>query len=389
MTKLNRPTIVVAGALAQKPRHGGHAWVFLQYLLGMQRLGWDVLFLDHLDPAQCRDAAGESCLPVASVQVRRFVETMERFGIAYSLDAGDECIGLSRTQVLEKLRDAALLLNVMGYLADAEMLAAAPLRVFLDIDPGFGQMWRALGLHDAFRGHDKFVTVGVRLGQSGCAIPTCGLEWIPTLPPVVLEKWPVLHGNESEIRFTGVASWRGAYGPLEYEGVQYGLRAHEFRQFSDLPRRSGLRFEMALDIHPDEKADLALLERGGWMLLDPLTVADNPCGYQQFIQNSGAEFMVAKNMYVQSKSGWFSDRSACYLASGKPVLAQDTGLGGLLPAGAGLVTFTTIEEAAEGAAAIVRDYERHARSARALAVEFFDSDVVLGRLLQWLGVALP
>ena len=187
------------------------------------------------------------------------------------------------------------------------------------------------------------------------------------------------------MRFTGVGTWRGAFGPLEYCGRTYGLRVHEFRKFVRLPQLTGQPFELALDIHPAETADLALLAECGWSLVDPKTVAGNPWDYRDFIQRSLGEFMVAKNMYVQARAGWMSDRSLCYLASGRPVVAQDTGLEQLYPTGRGLLTFSTLEEAAESVYEIYRDPDAHASAARAMAEEHFDSDKVLSRLLDQLG----
>ena len=153
-----------------------------------------------------------------------------------------------------------------------------------------------------------------------------------------------------------------------------------------LPRLTGREFEVALDIDAAEQKDLAALEEGNWQLADPGNVAADPTAYRQFIQGSKAEFMVAKNMYVESASGWVSDRSICYLASGKPVLAQDTGIGHRYPVGAGLLTYTTLEEAAAGVEEIWGNYDHHARAARDLAEAYFDSKLVLGRLLDQLGV---
>jgi hypothetical protein len=383
-------TIVIAGSLAQKPRYAGHTWVFLQYLLGFKRLGWDVLFLDQLDSGMCVDAVGQPCQLEQSLNLRYTREVMERFGLtgAFALiyNRGERWVGLSRKAVLERVKGSALLLNVMGYLADEEILGHAPRRVFLDIDPGFGQMWHELGLHDPFEGHDDYVTVGENIGQPGCAVPTCGFEWITTRPPVVLDYWPAQTSDVGEW-FTSIASWRGAYGPLEYQGKTYGLRVHEFRKFAQLPRLAGRSFQLALDIHSAEVNDLATLRANGWALVDPKEVAGDPWAYQTYIQSSRAEFMTAKNMYVQTNSGWFSDRSAGYLASGKPVLAQDTGLKELYPTGQGLLTFTTLEEAMNGVEELSRDYARHTRAARAIAEEYFDSDRVLGQLLGKLGVA--
>jgi hypothetical protein len=288
-----------------------------------------------------------------------------------------------REEVIARTRDSAALINVMGYLEEEEILAAAPVRVFLDIDPGFGQIWKALGLHDLFRGHDRFLTVGGRIGAADCEVPTVGLEWIPIRPPVDLAEWPVQTDRGS--RFTSVASWRGAFEPLEYEGRTLGLRVHEFRRFFELPERSGSEFEVALDIDDAETRDLIPLGEHGWKLVDPGRVAADPWRYRTYIQESAAELMIAKNLYVETRSGWFSDRSACYLASGRPVLAQDTGLDGL-PAGEGLVTFSTLEEAVAGVEEIERDYERHSRAAREIAEEHFAAERVLPRMLKQLGV---
>jgi hypothetical protein len=284
------------------------------------------------------------------------------------------------------MRASSLVLNVMGFLEDRELLDLAPRRVFLDIDPGFPQMWHALGLHDAFVGHDAFVTIGTNIGQPECVIPTCGRTWITTPPPIVLEHWPVV-AAEPPGRFTSVATWRGANGPVEYGGITYGLRVHELRKFAALPGLVTWPFELALDIHPAETRDLELLRGGGWSIVDPVAVAGDPWKYQAFIQASAAEFMVAKHMYVATHGGWVSDRSICYLASGKPVLAQDTGCAWLKSCGKGIITFRTLDEARAGVEDIIGDYSVHARAARRLAEEHFDSDVVLTRLLANLGVA--
>lgn len=278
-----------------------------------------------------------------------------------------------------------MLLNVNGFLTDEEMLGRARKRVLLDVDPGFGQMWQELGLHGMFRGHDDYVTLGRNIGRPDCAIPTCGLRWITMPLPVVLDHWPVYRAPP-DAAFTSIASWRAPFGPIEYRGKVYGLRAHEFRKFARLPRLSNETFRLALRIHPDEVADLGLLAEGGWSLVDPLVVAGDPWAYRAFIQGSKAEFMVARSMYVETNSGWFSDRGIAYLASGKPVVAQDTGLRRLYPVGEGLLTFSTPAEALSAVDEVSRDYRRHARAARAIAEEYFDSDKVLGRLLGEVGI---
>jgi hypothetical protein len=383
-----RETIIVAGSLAQRPHIGGHTWVFLQYLLGFRRLGWDVLFVDRLEPEMCVDVDGEQTGLRSSVNLSYLTEVMERFGLGerWSLlyDGGSEVVGRNRAEVVEIARSSVLLLNVMGFLEDEEILAAAPLRAFLDIDPGFGQIWQELGLHQTFEGHDRYVTIGERIGSADCPVPTCGIDWVTTKPPVELSEWPAQ--PEPGSAFTTVASWRGAFGPLEYEGRTYGLRVHEFRRFFELPGRTSTRFEVALDIDEAEVDDLRQLEANGWTLADPRAAAADPWLYRDYVQHSAAELMVAKNLYVDTRNGWFSDRSACYLASGRPVLAQDTGLNGLVPTGEGLLTFSTLEEAAAGVEQITGEYERHSRAARAIAEEHFAAERVLPRLLEKLGV---
>lgn len=382
--------IVLAGSLAQKPRAGGHTWVLLQYLLGFKSLDWDVLYLDVINSEMCVTETGLSCAPDHSFNVRYLTKIMEHWGLCGSFalmtDSGQSIAGIPRAEVLARVDGAECLINVMGYLRDEGILSRARRRVFLDIDPGFGQMWHALGLHDPFMGHDSFVTIGENINLSSCGIPTCGLDWITTRPPVVLNYWPMVE-TDDHAAFTSIATWRGAYAPVDYEGRSYGLRVHEFRKYMALPRVTGRSLELALDIHPAETGDLQLLADNGWVLIDPKVVARDPWTYRAYIQNSKAEFMVAKGMYVQTHSGWLSDRSVCYLASGKPVVAQDTGLRDLYPTGDGLFVFSTLEEAATAIEELERRPMHHRRAARELAQEYFDSDTVLTRLLRNLGLA--
>jgi hypothetical protein len=205
-----------------------------------------------------------------------------------------------------------------------------------------------------------------------------------TRPPVVLEQWPDRRPTRDVV--TTVASWRGPFAPVVYEGRTYGLRVHEFRRFFPLPQRSRLPLELALDIHPADSRDLADLARSGWRLADPHAVAGDVWTYRRYVQSSRAEFTVAKQLYVDTDSGWFSDRSVCYLASGKPVVAQNTGLRWHDRSRPGLLLFSTPDEAATGLDAIADAPEDHARAARALAEERFDSDAVLTELLAKLGV---
>ena len=364
--------------MAHSASYGGHAWVFLQYLLGFERLGYDVLFVDRVDA----DMAITD-----QVAFNRDRRVLEPFGLSDRLavitPAGDKALGMEFRELLDFVQQSVLFLNFMGFICDERILQAAPYRVFFDIDPGFGQMWRELGLADILSGHDRFVSIAQNIGQSDCSVPTCGFDWITTRHPIVLDQWPVAAARGP---FTTIGAWRGPFAPVEYLGKTYGLRVHEFRHFATLPRMSPEHFEVAIDVHPDDKRDLELLKSNGWTLANPALATSTPSAYRSFIQRSGAEFAPAKNMYVQTRAGWFSDRSICYLASGKPVLVQDTGLGSTYARGEGLLTFVTLDDALEGVGSIANNYDFHARAARSIAEEMFDSDKVLTELMAKLAV---
>jgi hypothetical protein len=370
-------SIVIGAALAHRAGYGGHAWALLQYVLGFKELGFDVTVVDRLDGDVLGGASAEDGL-------RYLRGLLEEDGIAYCVlgDNGRAVGGLSRSDALERAGEARFLLNVMGFVRDPELLGAARRRVFLDIDPGFGQVWRELGLADVFAGHDDFVTVGRKVGSEGSGVPTCGLRWLTIPHPVVLARCPVAEGGSD---FTSVGSWRGPYDPIEYDGRRLGLRAHEFRRLVELPMRVDAAFRVALEIDRSDEADLAALLENGWELLDPRAVAPDPAAYLRFVQGSLAEFTVAKGIYVDLWTGWLGDRTACYLASGKPALVQDTGLAGLYALGEGLVAYSTLDEAVAGAERILADLPAHARAARRLAETELDSRIVLTRLLEELG----
>jgi hypothetical protein len=370
-------TVVIAASLLQSVGRGGHCWFLGQWLLGLRRLGWNVFFLDYED--ETRTATEHERLHLADVL--RIFDMQDSYAV---LTPTGSSAGSSRADALDVVRRSRGLVNVMGYVRDPAVLEAAPVRIFLDIDPGYGQMWRELGLADVLAGHDTFVTVAGNMGNPSCTVPDAGASWTTVRPPVVLARWPAASGGEA---FTTVATWRGPWGPVEYDGRTYGSRVHEFRKFATLPARAGAACELALDIHGDEATDLALLRRGGWTLVDPQAVAAHPDAYRQYIQRSRAEICVAKNMYVDTRCGWISDRSVCYLASGKPVLAQDTGFQGSVPTGTGLIPFRTLDDAVAGMQDIEARYDVHSAAARELASEYFDSDVVLPALLEETGVA--
>jgi hypothetical protein len=365
--------VLVSGMVAGEPGQGGAAWAVLQYVLGLRRLGHEVVLVE----------------PVASVQpqsVDYLRAVSERFGLeqAALVAADGESAPLDREQLRELAAGADLLLDVSGMLTDPELLEAVPVRAYLDLDPFFNQVWHQQGAEMRFEGHTHFVTVGLEIGTPGCEVPTLGLPWITSLPPVVLEEWPV--AEEDPVHpFTTVGHWR-SYGPIELDGRRYGLRAHSLRELVELPERCSAGFDLALGIHPGDGEDIAALEGHRWHLSDPAAVAATPDAYRQFVRCSEAELGVAKEGYVKSRSGWFSDRSACYLASGRPVVAQETGFSRHLPTGRGLLAFAGVDEAAAAVEEVRAHPQAHAEAARQIAEAYLDSDRVLGRLLEELGV---
>jgi hypothetical protein len=381
-----RLTILLSGMIAADPYQGGATWAVLQYLLGLRRLAHDVCFVEPVPPASLRPAGTDLEHSRNAAYFHAVVAEFGLRGAAALLLAGTRTtVGLPYDTLRRFAARADLLLNVSGMLQDPDLTGAIAVRAYLDLDPGFVQLWHAQGIDMRFAGHTHFVTVGQALGTAGCAVPTCGLIWIPTWQPVVLEHWP-LAGAVPHDALTTVGNWR-AYGAIEHEGMFYGQKAHSLRRLITLPTRTAEKFLLALAIDPGEVADLAALAANGWGLVDPARVASTPGDYRRFLQGSKAEFGIAKSGYVAARCGWFSDRSACYLASGRPVLAQETSFSRLLPCGEGLFAFATEDDVLAAVAALNADYARHARAARALAEEFFDSDKVLARLLNQVGVS--
>jgi hypothetical protein len=355
--------IVVAGMVSDVPGQGGASWAVLQYVLGLRRLGHEVVLME----------------PVHSLE--RSAGYFRKLAKTFALDAmlleRDSERRIELTQ--RRLEGADLLLNLSGVLSEP---IAADLSVYVDLDPGFTQAWHAQGIDMGFDRHDRFVTVGRSIGQTTCPIPHCDHSWITTPQPIVLDHWPYA----ASLRYraaTSVGHWR-SYGSLVHDGIHYSQRAHATRELIRLPGLSQVRVLLALGIDPAERNDLAALRRHGWQLTDPARVASSPSAYRNFIQGSLLELGIAKYGYVTSRSGWFSDRSVCYLASGRPVVAQDTGFSSWLPTGTGVLSFRTADEAAAAHDEVAGDYQRHRCAARSLAEDVFDSDRVLRELLECL-----
>lgn len=359
--------------VAGHPGQGGATWAVLQYVLGLRALGHRVLLVE---PVERLDAAS-TCY---------FEDVMRRFDLrdsaALVVSSTGQTVGLPYRRLRAFAAGSDLLLNISGTLRDDMLMAPIGVRVYVDLDPAFNQLWHAVqGIDRGLDRHERFVTVGLSLGEPRCPIPTCGRTWLKTVPPVFMPCWDAATSPSEGAAFTTVGHWR-SYGSIDYHGVRYGQKAHSVRELLDLPGRTQERLALALAVHPDELADRRQLSRHGWRLLDPGRVAATPDAYRAFIHGSKGELGIAKSGYTISRSGWFSDRSACYLASGRPVVAQDTGFAHHIPCGPGLRTFSTAEEAADALAAVSADYAHEARGARRLAEQEFDSAVVLGGLLE-------
>jgi hypothetical protein len=368
--------ILLAGTFAGVHAQGGATWAVAQYALGLEDLGHDVLVVE---PSE-RD-------PAVSAYFARATAALGLVGRAALVHPDRSATGLDYAAVRAWARTSDVLFNLAGVLRDEELCGPVPRRVYVDLDPGFTQLWQAVeGIDMGFSGHDRFVTVGQAFGTPGCAVPTCGLTWTSTLPPVVLREWPAIE-IAANYGVTTVANWR-SYGSITHQGVHFGQKAHSLRQLLDLPRRvPGVVFEPALAIEPGEVRDVEALRAHGWHLVDPANVTAGPDEYRGFVQQSLAEIGVAKSGYATSRCGWFSDRSACYLASGRPVVAQDTGWRDYFPTGEGLLAFEDCAEAGDGLCEILGNYRRHAKAARAIACELLDSRRVLSTLLERVGAS--
>lgn len=378
---------ILTGMIAAEPWQGGLTWVVLNHFLGLRSLGYDVHFIEPVPQGAIRPA-GVSL--AQSENAAYFNQVAARYGLAERATLLDtstrETVGASFSELVELGRRADVLLNVAGMLTNPEITGRIPTRVYLDLDPAFTQLWHtAEGIDMRFEGHTHFATVGLLLGSSESAIPTCGHDWIPTCQPIALDHWPVADRIVHD-GLTTVANWRG-YGSIHHQGTHYGQKAHSLRPLMDLPTHTDEPFKLGLAIHPDEHTDLAALHANGWQLLDPAEVARTPADFHDFVQGSRAEFGLAKSGYVAARCGWFSDRSACYLASGRPVVAQDTGFSRVLPTGSGLFAWDTADEVLAAAEELRHNYTYNARAARAIAEEYFDANKVLRLLLQRVGLS--
>ena len=380
----SRKRIVVLHLAGRYPL-GGIGWQAVHYVLGLARLGHDVYYVEDSGGPYPYDPRVRSVVEDSSYSVAFLADVMGRFGLAdrwvYVDGVTGVHHGLSRDRLTRIYQDADALFNVCGATKLTEEHLQCPIRVYLETDPVFEQIRVAEGDRQAIEAleeHTHYFTYGENLGQPDCPIPLEKFAWRPTRPPVIPDLWSGPIDPRAE-RFTTVATWKNVGKDIPFRGETYFWSKHlNFLRVIDLPSRTRQPLEMALEV--DDPTARDLLTRNGWILTDAFQVSRDLTTYQRHIQRSRGEFTVAKDLVARTRSGWFSDRSVCYLAAGKPVVTQDTGFGKYIPAGVGLLAFETVEEAAAALDEVNRDYERHCREAGRIAQEYFAADRILSQL---------
>lgn len=380
--------IIVTGLVGQYA-FGGVAWDYLQYVEGFRQLGHDVFYLEDTemwpyDPI--KNTISEDC----SYNVAYLRNVMDKFGLGdrwiYRNAPDASYHGFSEAEVKKLCANADVFVNVSGCGWLRPEYLRIPKKVFLDSDPMFTQVALVSGEQDVvdrIHAHDFHFTFAENVGQPDCRVPAAGLNWIPTRQPIVLEWWKPATEPPRDV-FTTVMNWV-SYKECEYDGKQWGQKDVEFMKFIELPEKTSQKFEIAMGMGPGMKRPTELLEQKGWQIVEPNQALPDPWKYRDYLRASKGEWSVAKEGYVKSRSGWFSCRSACYLALGRPCVLQDTGWSAHYPTGDGLFAFDTIEEAVAGIEEVNADYAHHSVEARALAEEQFDARKVLGALLGRIG----
>jgi GT2 family glycosyltransferase len=385
--------IVVLGMMTKMPV-AGVVWQYVHYLVGLRRLGWDPYYVEtHArTPSMLMEREGDDGAARAAAWIdgvlRRF-DFGDRWAYVALHDDG-RCLGMSRAQIDRLYGEAAALINMHGGTAPLPELAGTDRLVYLETDPVQLHVELSQGRRetvDFLDAHGAFFTYADNHAGADCLLPQVErFDFHATRQPVVIDMWDG-HGTGRSGLFTTIGNWRQEWRDLQFEGERYTWsKHHEFMKVIDLPRRAGRRFELALSSYGD--GDRALLERHGWKVRPALDFSTDPDRYRSYIGDSAAEFTVAKDQNVRLRTGWFSDRSATYLAAGRPVITQDTGLASVFPTGRGLLPFSSLDEAAEAVDAVTRDPAGHSRAAFEIAREHFDHDVVLSRMLSQIGLAL-
>ena len=399
------PTLVILGMMGRMPV-AGVTWQVLHYLEGFRRLGFDAYYVEDTgewsyDPDQ--NTISED--PTYAVNSIRAVMALHRFPDRWAYRAADGRIfGLPAPELDRLFERAEVLVNLTGATVLRDEHRRVPVRIYLETDPVLPQIEVATGnpFHvDLLSAHTHHFTYGENIGQPDCGVPVSRFPYRPTRPPVVLDWWSSAAVSPGPC-FTTVASWRQAGKDVEWRGQTYTWsKHHEFLKIIDLPRRTPQPLELALAVRgraadgetawvPRDQEDaeaIQSLTRHGWRVVNAMPLSHDNARYRDYILASRGEFTVAKDQNVRLRSGWFSDRSACYLAAGRPVVTQDTAFGKFVPTGEGLFAFASLDDIPAALEAINSDYGRHARAAREIAEAYFKAETVLARLVEDAGVS--
>jgi len=382
-----RYRIVVLGMMGRCP-FGGQTWLYLNWLRGFQLLGHDVYYVEDdliwpYDPVQ--NTITDDC----TYAVRHIATCLEHIGLAKNwafrlADRKGACWGLTEPELDDLYGSCDVLFNIVGATDLRQEHLAAPYRVYVETDPVTAELQLANGdahTRVAFENHHVIVTYGENYGAPDSGVPLNGITYKKTRQPVDLDFWPMVYQFDAR-SFTTIGNYRQRGSDVEYGGEVYRWsKHHEWEKFVDLPHRVRQEFELALNVDTEEDAEFLL--KHGWRVVSPFTMSLDPfAAYQSYFRRSRAEFTVAKDQNVRLRSGWFSERDACYLATGKPVVAQDTGFSNILPTGNGLFSFTSVREAVAAVHEINQDYQHHCQAARALAEEHFEASAVAAALLK-------
>ena len=388
--------IVVLGALGQMP-FAGVAWQVLHYLEGFRRLGHDVTYVEDTGNWPYDPELG-TVTDDATAAVRRLGALLEAYGFGErwafcNAARPGEVHGMCGDVLDWRLRRADVLVNLSGATVLGAQHERVPVRIYLETDPVMPQIEIDEGREftaELLAAHTHHFTFGERIGTPGCVVPVGPFTYVPTRQPVVLDWWAPSNGNTptargARLRCTTVANWEQRQRDIRWRGETYTWsRSAEFEKLLGVPARVDATLELALAL--DDEATLARLRAAGYVVGPARGLSDDPIAYRQYIRGSGAEFTAAKDQDVRLRSGWFSDRTATYLAAGRPVVVQDTGFDEVLPTGEGLLSFRTADDAVAALQEVAGHRHRHGRAALEIAREYFDSDVVLARLLADAGV---
>ena len=385
-----KDSIIVLGLLGQFPL-AGIAWQLLHHLVGFQRLGFTVFYVEETGVAPY-DPRMKNFAADCTYSLHCINETLRPYGLAEAWAYRDSLTtqwhGMSGSRVRELFGQALCVINLCGA-SHPQTLTYRPKGkfIYLETDPVLYQVRLEQGDEAARRfvgGHDAHVTYGENLGELDCPIPLTHFNWQKTRPPVVLDLWPTSL-NDVYRRFTTIATWHNRGKDMNFRGEIYHWSKHlNFLEIVDLPRRVAQELELGVEI--DNQKELEMFQQKGWILTNPLAVSHDMEKYQTYIATSRGEFTVAKDAVARTRSGWFSDRSVCYLAAGKPVVTQETGFSKYVPTGNGLFGFSSQEGAIAAFDAINNNYLAHARSAREIASEYFAAEKLLGKLLSDVGI---